>query len=59
MEAGHVNRQRKWTTSGTKDNGHLGFAPAPDLGEQNYQIYSELLRYSDQEINGLKTKGSI
>ena len=24
-----VNRQRKWATSGIKDNGHLGLAPAP------------------------------
>ena len=24
-----VNRQRKWATSGTKVNGHLGLAPAP------------------------------
>ena len=25
---GFVNRQRKWATSGTKVNGHLGLAPA-------------------------------
>jgi len=24
-----VNRQRKWATSGIKDNGYLGLAPAP------------------------------
>ena len=25
-----VNRQRKWATSRTKDNGHLGIASAPE-----------------------------
>ena len=33
--------------------------PAPEIGEQNLKIYSELLGYSIEEIDRLKTEGVI
>lgn len=33
--------------------------PAPFLGEHNFEVYSEMLGYSEQEINSLSTNGII
>jgi CoA:oxalate CoA-transferase len=38
--------------------GNIGF-PAPILGEDNYEILSEMLGYSDQEISQLSNEGVI